>query len=384
MPTSGAGRRAPNQATELDRRFMASAIALGWRNAGLTRPSPSVGAIVVSKTEAGFEVLARAVTPPGGRDSAEALALAAAGSRARGATVYLTMEPRAHSPVGIAAAEMLSGAGVAHVVTGVDDPDPRLSGRGHAWLARNGVAVTTGVLAEAAGELHAGAIARARFGRPHVNLSLAVSADGCIGRDGAGQVAISGPRSKAYALGLRLEHDAIMIGVGTVIADDPLLTNRQPGCESRNPVRVILDADARTPPEARLVTTASKLPTWVFVAPGADEGRVRALSRRGVLVEVAERDGDGRLDIADVLFQLDRLGITSVVSEGGARVARGLVESGMVDEVNLTLTDRIVGDGGVPALGPLPLAAITDSPDYALVERRRLGDDCLQRYWRRR
>jgi diaminohydroxyphosphoribosylaminopyrimidine deaminase/5-amino-6-(5-phosphoribosylamino)uracil reductase len=382
MANSRAPQRERNQSTELDRRFMAAAVALGRRHSGLSRPAPSVGAIMVMKSEAGFEVIARAVTGPGGQAQAEAQLLAAAGPRAKGATVYLTMEPRAHSSVGVPSAELLVRAGVAHVVTAINDPDPKLSGRGHALLTRNRVVVTTGVLADEGRRLHAGHIARARFDRPHVNLSLAISADGCIGREGEGQLAISCPQAKAYTLGLRVEHDAILIGVGTVVNDDPQLTNRLPGCDGRNPVRVILDAEARTPLGAKLVASAGKTPTWVFVAPGAPEERVRALTRHGVLVEVAERDHAGRLDLGDVLFQLGRLGITSLISEGGARVARALIESDHVDEATLTFSDIKVGAGGVKALAGLPLDVLTQSEGFAAIERRRLGVDRLVRYWR--
>ncbi|WP_237153983.1 bifunctional diaminohydroxyphosphoribosylaminopyrimidine deaminase/5-amino-6-(5-phosphoribosylamino)uracil reductase RibD [Oryzibacter oryziterrae] len=376
---------APNDRppTELDRRFMAAAIELGRRNNGLARPNPSVGAIVVRKEAHGFEVISRAVTAPGGRPHAEAQALALAGARAKGATLYVTLEPCSHHGVTPPCCEAIARAGIAHVVAALDDPDPRVAGKGYDYLRRQGIAVTTGVLQREAALLHAGHVSRVTRDRPHVNLKLAASADGFIGREGEGQIAITGPRAKAFALGLRVEHDAIMVGIGTVLADDPALTNRLAGCERRNPVRVILDADARTPLTAKVVAAASSSPTWLFAAPDAPEDRMKALAHKGVLIEVAERDASGRLDLQDVLFQLGRLGITSVISEGGARVARALLEADLVDEVNLVRSDLVLGARGVPALAGLPIASLAQDERFTLIERRRLGEDRLMRLFRR-
>jgi diaminohydroxyphosphoribosylaminopyrimidine deaminase/5-amino-6-(5-phosphoribosylamino)uracil reductase len=367
---------------ETDRRFMAAAIALGRRNNGRAWPNPSVGAIVV-RPGAGPVVLARGTTAPGGRPHAEALALKAAGDAARGATVYVTLEPCAHHGRTPPCSEALVAAGVGRVVTALEDPDPRVAGRGHDHLRRHGIAVTTGVLAPEASRLHAGHLSRIRRGRPHVALKLAVSADGCIGRVGDGQVAISSPLSKAYAHGLRLEHDAIMVGVGTVLADDPELTCRLPGCESRSPIRIVIDGHARTPLAAKLVTSADAVPTWIFVAPDAPAERIHALGRAGVSVLVAERDGAGRVDLADVLFQLGRAGITSVVTEGGSTIARTLVETDLIDEAHIVEAPLEIGEGGVPALAGLPLRRLTDDPDFEIVTRRRLGPDRLVHVWRK-
>jgi diaminohydroxyphosphoribosylaminopyrimidine deaminase/5-amino-6-(5-phosphoribosylamino)uracil reductase len=212
---------------------------------------------------------------------------------------------------------------------------------------------------------------------------MAVSTDGFIGRRGAGQVPISGPLSKAYAHGLRSECDAIMVGVGTVLEDDPQLTCRLPGLEARSPIRVVLDAGARTPPSAVVVASAAEVPTWIVTAPDAPADRVAALSARDVRVFVAERDDRGALDLRDVLFQLANEGLTSVVTEGGARVARALIERDLVDEVHLVRADVTVGAGGVEAFAGLPLEAVTLSPTFERVEARRLGADRLFHYWRR-
>jgi diaminohydroxyphosphoribosylaminopyrimidine deaminase/5-amino-6-(5-phosphoribosylamino)uracil reductase len=212
---------------------------------------------------------------------------------------------------------------------------------------------------------------------------MAISADGCIGRRGAGQVSISGPVSRAYAHALRSEFDVIMVGIGTVLEDDPQLNCRLPGLESRSPIRVVLDAAARTPLGAEVVTTAAVVPTWIAVAPDAPTDRVAALTAAGVRIIVAERDRDGGLDIRDVLFQLGRDGITSVLVEGGARIARSLIEQDLVDEAHLVRCPAVVGEGGVPAFAGLPIESVTASATFVPAGRRRLGDDRLTHLWRR-
>jgi diaminohydroxyphosphoribosylaminopyrimidine deaminase/5-amino-6-(5-phosphoribosylamino)uracil reductase len=385
MTTSarGAATTVPDVDPETDRRFMAAAITHARRNAGRAWPNPSVGAVVV-RTDRGFpEVVGRGVTAAGGRPHAEVLALRAAGEQARGATVYVTLEPCAHHGKTPPCADALVAGGVARVVTAVEDPDPRVAGGGHAILRRAGIAVTTGVLATEARRLHAGHILRVREGRPVVSLKMAVSADGFIGRTGAGQVPISGPVAKAYALALRSECDAIMVGIGTILEDDPQLTCRLPGLEGRSPVRVVLDAMARTPPTATVVTSSDVVPTWIVTAPDAPADRVAALVGAGVRVIVAERERGGALDPRDVLFQLGSEGITSLVTEGGARVARSLIEADLVDEIHLVTTDAVIGPGGVPAFAGLPVETVLGSPTFVVAGTRRLGDDRLVHLWRR-
>jgi len=364
---------ARGQPTELDRRFMAAAIALGWRNAGVARPHPSVGAILVRKAPDGFEVIARAVSAPGGRPHAEALVLAAAGARARGATLYVTLEPCLNGGPAPSCVTALVNAGVTHVVVGIEDPDPRYSGRSLAVLERNGIRVTSGVHAGEAALLHAGHIARSRLDRPHVHLRLMLSADGCIECTGEGTRPIASAAARAHGFGLRLQHDAVMVGSGTIVADDPRLTARLPGCEARTPVRVIVDAEARTPVNSNVVTLARTSPTWVFVAPDAPEERVKALFQRGVLVLTAEREASGRLDLADVLFQMGGLGISSVLAEGGVRLSRSLLEAGMVDEATIIVSEDTAG-GEVPEL---PLTELSDPEAFHIVSGRSFGKDRL-------
>jgi diaminohydroxyphosphoribosylaminopyrimidine deaminase / 5-amino-6-(5-phosphoribosylamino)uracil reductase len=382
-PTATTDGRSAGIDPQLDRRFMAAAIALARRGAGRAWPNPAVGCVIV-RTERGYpEVVGRGVTASGGRPHAEVLALREAGEAAAGSTVYITLEPCAHHGRTPPCADALVASRVARVVTGVEDPDHRVAGRGHAMLEAAGIAVTRHVLAREAVRLHAGHITRVRHGRPSVALKLAVSADGCIGRAGAGQVRISGDTSKAYAHGLRSECDAIMIGIGTVLEDDPELTCRLPGLTHRSPVRVVVDPKAQTPVQSNLVRSSGSVPTWIFTAPDAPADRIEALSVAGARIVMAERNAAGRLELPDILSQLARDGITTLVSEGGARIARTLVESDLVDEFHIVRSEVRVGEGGTEALAGLSLDAVLASPTFVNAERRRLGEDTLTHLWRR-
>ncbi|WP_075214719.1 bifunctional diaminohydroxyphosphoribosylaminopyrimidine deaminase/5-amino-6-(5-phosphoribosylamino)uracil reductase RibD [Mongoliimonas terrestris] len=372
----GAVKR-PTVDPELDRRFMAAALALGRRNNGVAWPNPSVGALLVQFGPNGPEVVGRGTTAPGGRPHAEAVALAMAGERARGATAYVTLEPCSHHGRTPPCSEALIRAGVSRVVTGIEDPDPRVAGRGHELLRRSGVIVTCGCCERDARYDLSGHVTRIRLGRPRVMLKLALSADHCIGREGDGQISISGPLSRAYAHTLRLENDAILVGVGTVLADDPELTCRLPGLFDRSPVRIILDSMARTPPTAKIVATARTVPTWIFTAPDAPSDAVETLADAGVSIAVAERDRSGGVDFADVLFQMGQKGLTRLMVEGGSTVARRLIEEDLVDEVQLVFGSVTIGAGGVPALAGLPVEDLIASPRFQTRLRRRLGDDRL-------
>jgi diaminohydroxyphosphoribosylaminopyrimidine deaminase/5-amino-6-(5-phosphoribosylamino)uracil reductase len=257
--------RAPVSATadETDRRFMAAAIRMSRWHLGLTATNPSVGTLIVRDDGAGPRIVGRGVTAIGGRPHAEPQALAEAGELARGATAYVTLEPCAHHGRTPPCAEALIAAGVARVVGAASDPDQRVSGRGYAMLREAGIEVVERVLADEAADLMAGYLIRSVRKRPEVTLKLAVSADGMIGRQGAGQVAITGDMSRAQVHAMRAEADAILIGIGTALADDPELTCRLPGMERRSPVRIVLDGQARLPAGSKLALSAAQTPVLV-------------------------------------------------------------------------------------------------------------------------
>ncbi|WP_434712691.1 bifunctional diaminohydroxyphosphoribosylaminopyrimidine deaminase/5-amino-6-(5-phosphoribosylamino)uracil reductase RibD [Rhizobium sp. YTUHZ045] len=242
-----------------DEGFMASAIRLSRRHLGRTATNPSVGCLIVRDGV----VVGSAVTALGGRPHAEPQALAEAGELARGATAYVTLEPCSHHGKTPPCAEALIAYGVARVVISVTDPDPRVSGRGIAMLRQAGIEVDAGVLETEGRRSLAGYLTRQTKNRPYVTLKLAVSADGMIGREGEGQVTITGPEARAEVQALRAESDAILVGIGTAIADDPLLTVRTPGLEAQSPIRIVLDPSLALPLTSKLVQTAREVPVIV-------------------------------------------------------------------------------------------------------------------------
>ncbi|MBN9135465.1 MAG: bifunctional diaminohydroxyphosphoribosylaminopyrimidine deaminase/5-amino-6-(5-phosphoribosylamino)uracil reductase RibD, partial [Phyllobacterium sp.] len=240
----------PSEQSALDRRYMAAAIRLSRSHQGLTGTNPSVATLIVDKDGV---IAGRGVTAIGGRPHAETQALAEAGDRARGATAYVTLEPCAHHGKTPPCADALVTAGVSRVVAAANDPDDRVAGRGYAILRNGGIEVVTGVLAAEAADYLAGYLIRSSKKRPEVTLKLALSADGYIGRHGTGQITITGPAARAQVHLMRAESDAILVGIGTALADDHILTCRLPGLENRSPVRVVLDSRLRLPLDSKLV-----------------------------------------------------------------------------------------------------------------------------------
>ena len=366
---------------ELDRRFMAAAFRLGRRNLGRTYPNPAVGALVVRFDDGQPRVVGRGWTGVGGRPHAEVFALAMAGSEAKGATVYVTLEPCAHQGRGEPCAHALIGAGVRRVVTTMVDPDPRTAGQGHELLAKAGIEVSTGVLEREAKIAHAGHLSRITNQRPLVTLKLGISADGMIGKATGDRMMITGKAAFDRVQAMRAESDAVMIGVGTALVDDPRLTVRQPGLEDRSPIRVVLDTNAKLPLNSKLAQSAGEKPVWLVVSPSAPAERRNALAGAGVeIIEVGT--GSGGVAIADALTALAERGITRVLAEGGAKIAASLVSNDLAQEVILIRAPVVVGLDGVRALAGLALSAVERSPRYRLVDDAMVGEDHFRRYLR--
>jgi diaminohydroxyphosphoribosylaminopyrimidine deaminase / 5-amino-6-(5-phosphoribosylamino)uracil reductase len=289
----------------LDRRFLAAAIRQGSAGLGSTWPNPSVGAIVIKDQR----VVGRGRTGRGGRPHGEAAALDMAGDAARGATLYVSLEPCAHHGKTPPCTDAIVAAGIARVVATRLDPDPRVAGKGLRRLREAGVEVRDGRLGPEAGRAHAGHFSRVLRGRPHVLLKLAVTVDGAIGRRGEPQTPVSGAIARRHAQALRARADAILVGRGTVEADDPQLTCRLPGLEHRSPVRVVLDSRSRLPSDRKVFDDAA--PTWVFGATAA------AAQAPGLRRFHAPATAEG-LDLHACLARLAGEGITRVLVEGGA------------------------------------------------------------------
>jgi len=365
------------EAKALDRRFMQLALALGRRGLGRTAPNPAVGAVIVKD---GI-VVGRGWTQPGGRPHAEPEALARAGEAARGATLYVTLEPCSHVGKSPPCADAIIAAGIARVVSAIEDPNPQVAGQGHAKLRAAGIVVDVGTCADEAARDHAGHFRRVRDGRPHVILKLAVSPDDKIGAAGGKPVAITGEATRARVHLLRAQCDAVMIGIGTARADDPLLTCRLPGMAKRSPVRIVLDRALRLPGDGQLVHSAREVPLWVMTSDTAEAPAAAKLGAAGVQVLRVKTSEHG-LDLADALRMLSDKGITRLMVEGGAQVAASFVEAGLVDEVWLLRGPNEIGAEGVAALGALPLGAITQSSSFRVRASEKLDHDTLTIYQR--
>jgi len=363
---------------EADQRFMALALTLGRRGLGNAWPNPAVGAVVVREGV----VVGRGWTQPGGRPHAEVEALRRAGAAAQGATLYATLEPCSHHGKTPPCVDAIMAAGISRVVSALEDPNPEVSGEGHARLRFQGIAVTTGVCAAEAGRAHVGHISRIRDGRPHMTLKLAVSADGKAGLAGRKPAAITGEPARERVQLMRAMNDAVVTGIGTVLADDPQLTCRLPGMMQRSPVRVILDSSLRMPAQSKLAASATRTLDWVFVDERARPEHEADLIAAGV--EVLRVPGtNGRLDLNAVLRGLSGRGITRVMVEAGPILSAAFLEANLVDEAALFRSPDPIGANGIDALEGMPLTALTQASGLRFVSSEQVGDDRLELYERR-
>lgn len=358
-----------------DQRWMRAALALARRGLGRTWPNPAVGCVLVKDGA----VLGRGWTQPGGRPHAETVALAQAGERARGATAYVTLEPCSHYGKTPPCADALIAAGVARVVAACEDPDPRVCGRGLDRLRAAGIAVESGVCGAEAWDLNLGFFTRVQDGRPLVTLKLATTLDARIAtRTGQSQW-ITGPEARAFGHRLRAENDAIMVGIGTALADDPDLTCRLPGLEGRSPVRVVWDGGLRLPPDSRLARAARVVPVWVLCRDDADPDRERCLA--GLGVEVLRVGGDVRgVDPRAALAALGQRGLTRVLVEGGASLATSLLRERLVGRIEWFRAATIIGGDGLGAVLPLDIESLSQAARFVRVDQRVAGDDVVESY----
>jgi len=360
-----------------DLRFMQLALALGRRGLGNAWPNPAVGAVVVKDGV----VLGRGFTQPGGRPHAETQALRQAGEAARGATLYVTLEPCSHHGKTPPCTDAIIASGIARVVSALGDPNPKVAGEGYARLRAAGIAVIEGLCAAEARRAHAGHIRRILDGRPHVTLKLAVSADGKAALPGGKPVQITGEETRARVHLMRAMNDAIVVGIRTVLADDPALTCRLPGMLAASPVRVVLDPALRLPESSQLVASASDIPVWVFCAPDASKEHEAVLGQHKVRIMRGEGGPQG-LDLPAVLRALCERGITRLMVEGGPKVAASFLRADLVDEACLLRGAATIGPDGIDALDGLPLSTLTESPNLAVTGNEIVGGDSHFHYER--
>jgi diaminohydroxyphosphoribosylaminopyrimidine deaminase/5-amino-6-(5-phosphoribosylamino)uracil reductase len=355
-----------------DLSHMHAALALARRGLGNCWPNPSVGCVVVKDGR----VVGRAVTAPGGRPHAEPLALAMAGAAVRGATVYVTLEPCCHHGRTPPCTDALIEAGVARVVVATRDCDPRVNGAGIARLREAGIAVSEGLLGPEAESVNAGFFSRVRLGRPLVTLKLASTLDGRIAtRTGESQW-ITGEPARRMAHALRGRHDAVMVGVGTVLSDDPELTCRIPGFTPAQPVRVVADSHLRTPLTARLVATARQTPTWILHRNGVDPDRRAALLEAGVALSNVTAGALG-VDLLAGFEAVAQRGITRVLVEGGAQIAAALLRADLVDRIAWFHAPGVMGGDGWPAAQAFGVQALAAMPRFVRDAATPVGEDML-------
>lgn len=356
-------------AKERDENFMGEALALAGRMLGLTLPNPAVGCVIVR----GAKVVGRGVTAAGGRPHAETEAIANAGGRARGATAYVSFEPCAHHGQTPPCADALIAAGVARVVIGCLDPDPRVRGRGAAMLRRAGIATTVGVCEEESWRLNEGFITRVTRARPFVILKLAESLDGRIAAASGDSRWISSEASRAIVHRWRREADAVMVGAATVVVDDPRSTCRI--AHGRDPVRIIVDGRMRCSPNARIFRQRSSAPTILVTTPANIARARRRYANPRTEVIAAPMRGDG-IDLAILMREFGRRGWCKVLLEGGAHLAGAAFEAGIVDRVAFFASPRIIGCG-MPAVEGMATRKVRGAVALQNLSARAVGVDWL-------
>ena len=358
--------------SDFDRDMMAVALTMARRGWGTTAPNPSVGAVIAD--EARREVIARGVTQRGGRPHAEVEAFSRAGARARGATLYVTLEPCAHHGKTPPCAEAAVAAGIGRVVIGVEDPDARVAGQGISLLRHAGARVDVGLMTEEARWVTLGHILRVTERRPFVQLKMALDANGAVPRGAQGRaVFVTGPEARAQSHLLRAEADAILIGGTTARDDDPELTCRLPGLGMRSPIRVVLSRSLDLSPDLKLMRTARDVPVWVIAGEDADAGRVQVLEGLGARVLRLTPAGEN-LAMKDVLAVLAGGGVTRLLVEGGADVWRAFAAERLVDEV-------VLFQAGIAGTGTRDTTALAGAYapglDLARETARRAGPDLI-------
>lgn len=356
-----------------DHLYMRLALQEAGKGQGRTSPNPCVGAVIVrDDTIVGSGYHRKAGTP-----HAEVNAIAAAGAAARGATMYVTLEPCNHSGRTPPCTRAVLAAGISRVVVGMLDPNPSVAGGGSLFLASRGIDVETGVLEEQCRALNRGFIKHAATGLPWVVMKAGMSLDGQITfkRDRAGR--LTGEQSRLFTHRLRDTLDAILIGVDTALIDDPSLTTRLPDGAGRDPLRVILDTTLRLAPQSAMLRQQSDAATWVFCGADASAEREKQLKRAGAFIRRVGLDERGRLDLEEVLRSLGRADITSVLVEGGATVHGSMLRQGLVDQVYLFIAPFFIGRQGTPLVGDYAINDENGGIRLTDIELQHLGDDVL-------
>lgn len=356
---------------------MHAALRLAARGLGNVAPNPAVGCIIVNREG---HVAGRGWTAPGGRPHAETQAILRAGKNCEGGTAYVTLEPCSHQGKTPPCSKALIKSGIARVVVACMDPDPRVSGKGIRNLQKAGIEVQTGILHEQAMKLNAGFFLKIDKGRPLFTLKTATSLDGRIATHTGSSQWITDTQARQRGHYLRATHDAILVGIGTALADDPSLSCRLPGMEGQSPVRLVADTALRLPPSSQMAETAHQVRTVVLCSADADKTAVRALKDKGVEVKTLETRISGRVPPETLAKAMGELGLTRVLLEGGGKIAGEFLAAGLIDRLAWFHAPKLIGGDGMPAIAAFGTEKIDDSAVFERSSLAETGPDLYETY----
>ncbi len=357
--------------SDLDTRYMLNAVELSRRGVGVTAENPPVGCVIVKDDI----IVGRGFTARNGRPHAETIALAQAGTGAIGATAYVTLEPCFHHGRTPPCSEALINAGIARVICAIEDPDDRVRGKGLTQLRDHNIDVTLGVCKAQATAVLSGYLSRVASNKPAVLLKLAMSQDEMLATNDPDNRWITGPMARSRGHLMRSKCDAIIVGVGTVIADDPELTCRLKGLEDRSPIRIIVDTKLRTPIASQLVESAGQVPLMIACSQDVEIDRSLEFYEKGVEI-IPCADKAGQVDLTDLLAKLANHGINRVLVEGGAGIAATLIADQLIDELAIFKAPHEIGNIGTPAFDGTTLSKVVEK--LSLVEECKIDLGCDQ------
>jgi len=362
----------------IDTHHMNHALGLARRSLGRVWPNPAVGCIIVKNDI----IVGRGWTGQGGRPHAETEAIKQAGPRTNGATAYVTLEPCHHQGQTGPCSQALINAQIKRVVVATSDPDPRVSGQGLDDLKKAGIAVECGLLEQLAQDINQGFFNKINKNRPLFSLKTATTLDGRIATKTGHSQWITGPASRSFSHRLRSQYDAILVGRGTVEADQPSLTCRLPGLEKKSPIRVVLDSQLSIEPDQAIIKTASETPTIIITLRSKGDDKARILQNTGVQIMTAKQNTAGSIDINNAAELLANHGLTRVLIEGGGKIAASFMKAGLVDKIYWFRAAKLIGADGLPAIANLGLDQMSDIFSWERLETRALEEDILETYQR--
>ncbi|MGI5871434.1 MAG: bifunctional diaminohydroxyphosphoribosylaminopyrimidine deaminase/5-amino-6-(5-phosphoribosylamino)uracil reductase RibD [Bacillota bacterium] len=361
-----------------DQTFMQRALALAAKARGWTAPNPMVGAVVVKNGR----IIGEGYHHRAGEPHAEIHALNQAGENARGATLYVTLEPCCHQGKTPPCTRRIIQEGLARVVVAMEDPNPLVAGKGLTQLRQAGIIVETGLLQQEAAKLNEVFIKYITTKQPFVVLKTAITLDGKIAAVSGDSRWITGPAALRYVHRLRHYYDGVMTGIGTILKDDPQLTCRLPGGPYKNPVRIILDSRGRTPLTAKVLQGLAETPTIIVVTKAAPPSQMAALAKTGAKVLQVSPDASGRIDLKQLMTKLGALGISSVLLEGGGQVNASAVAAGIVDKYLVFIAPKIIGGATAPTfVTGTGIKMMEDAIRLSSPQIRRFGQDLLLEYY---